>query len=299
MMIENFLLPTLASSLMLGFYDVCKKRAVHNNPVAPTLFWSNLCGTVFLLIMMSAGGKLAAAFSCSFTEYIFIFGKAVLVGSSWACVYYSMRELPISIAAPIRASAPLWVFVGGLFFYREIPSFLQAAAMVLIFAGYCIFALSGKLENINFKNSKPVHALLLGTLLGAASSLYDKYLLNSLQISPLTVQLYFALNLVAVLGANYLVCHIISGKSTVRRHFVWHWSVAAAGILLIAADFCYFYAVSLPEIHISIISLIRRSNCIVSFLLGAFIFHEKNLRNKFIAMLLILAGIALLGWCSR
>ena len=295
MEINNFIIPTIASALLLGFYDVAKKRAVLDNPVAPTLFFSNLCGSVFFVAALAITGRLAPAAACSFHQWLLILFKAALVGSSWACVYYAMRELPISIAAPVRASAPLWVFFGGLFLYGEIPGLIQAAAMLSIFAGYLIFALSGKLENINFARHKGIHALLLGTLLGAVSAIYDKYLLNSLHIAPNVVQFYFAVNLVIVLGLNYLVCSQISGNSKNKRKFHWHWTVAATGILLIAADYCYFYAVSLPEIHISVISLVRRSNCIVSFAMGALIFREKQLGKKFIAMLLILLGVVLLA----
>ncbi|MBE6402511.1 MAG: DMT family transporter [Lentisphaerae bacterium] len=293
MITENFLIPTLASSLMLGFYDICKKRAVQNNPVAPTLFYSNLCGTVFFIAMLGISGRIAAAANCTTLEWWLIFAKAILVGSSWACVYYAMRELPISIASPVRASAPLWVFIMGLCFYGEIPSLIQAFAMISIFAGYLIFALAGKLENISFARHKGIHALALGTLLGAASAIYDKYLLNTLHISPNVVQFYFAVNLVIVLGANYLICSSVKKENA--RKFHWHWSVALTGILLIAADFCYFYAVSMPDVHISIISLVRRSNCIVSFALGAFIFREKQLAKKFAALLLILLGVVLLA----
>ena len=294
MMIENFLIPTLASSLLLGFYDICKKRAVLDNPVAPTLFFSNLCGSIFFVAVLFFSGRIYAAAQCTMLEWWLLFAKAALVGSSWACVYYAMRELPISIASPVRASAPLWVFILGLCVYGEIPTLLQALAMLSIFAGYLIFALAGKLENINFTRHKGIHALALGTLLGAFSAIYDKYLLNTLHIAPNVVQFYFAVNLVIVLGANYLICSTLK-KTPGSKKFRWHWSVAATGILLIAADFCYFYAVSLPDVHISIISLVRRSNCIVSFALGALIFREKQLKKKFAALLLILLGVALLA----
>ena len=294
MITENFLIPTLASSLLLGFYDICKKRAVQDNPVMPALFYSNLCGSLFFIAAMALSGRIASAAACTVQEWWLIFAKAVLVGSSWACVYYAMRELPISIASPVRASAPLWVFIMGVCFYGEIPSLLQAFAMLSIFAGYLIFALTGKLENIDFKQHKGIHALALGTLLGAVSAIYDKYLLNTLHIAPNIVQFYFALNLVIVLGAGYMVYCFAPRKASDRK-FHWHWSIAATGILLIAADFCYFYAVSLPEVHISIISLVRRSNCIISFALGAFIFREKQLAKKFAALLLILLGVVLLA----
>ncbi len=294
MTVENFLIPTLASSLLLGFYDICKKHAVLDNPVAPTLFYSNLCGSIFFVTALFISGRIAAAANCTLAEWGLILFKAILVGSSWACVYYAMRELPISIASPVRASAPLWVFIMGLCFYGEIPTLLQAAAMLSIFGGYLIFALAGKLENIDFTRHKGIHALAAGTLLGAVSAIYDKYLLNTLHIAPNVVQFYFAVNLVLVLGANCLICSICRKNSNTKK-FHWHWSVAATGILLIAADFCYFYAVSLPEVHISIISLVRRSNCIVSFALGAFIFREKQLKKKFAALLLILLGVVLLA----
>ena len=291
---DNFLLPVLVSALLLGFYDVTKKRAVQGNPVAPTLFFSNLCGTLFFVLLLLVSGRAAAAVQCSFQQWWLIFFKAILVGSSWACVYYAMRELPISIASPIRASSPLCVFIGGLIFYGELPGLFQALAMALIFSGYLVFALAGKLENIRFVRHKGVHALLLGTLLGAASALYDKYLLNTLHIPGSVVQFYFAVNLVIVLGVNLILCRWFARGE--KKIFHWHWSVAATGILLIMADFCYFYAVSLPDIHISLISLIRRSNCIVSFAIGALWFREKHLGKKTIATLLILAGIAILSF---
>ena len=61
MTIENFLIPTLASSLLLGFYDICKKRAVLDNPVAPTLFFSNLCGSIFFVAVLFFSGRIYAA----------------------------------------------------------------------------------------------------------------------------------------------------------------------------------------------------------------------------------------------
>ena len=42
---------------------------------------------------------------------------------------------------------------------------------------------------------------------------------------------------------------------------------------------------------VSIVSMIRRSSVIVSFLCGALIFHEKNLKSKVIDLLLVLLGL--------
>ena len=53
-------------------------------------------------------------------------------------------------------------------------------------------------------------------------------------------------------------------------------------VFLSTADFLYFYALSMPDAMISIVSMVRRGSVIVSFLFGAALFHEKNLRGKLV-----------------
>ena len=50
---------------------------------------------------------------------------------------------------------------------------------------------------------------------------------------------------------------------------------------------------------ISIVSMIRRGSVIVSFLFGAMVFREKNLKSKAIDLLLILIGMVFLYLGSR
>jgi transporter family protein len=45
---------------------------------------------------------------------------------------------------------------------------------------------------------------------------------------------------------------------------------------------------------VSIVSSIRRSNVVVSFLVGAMAFHEKNRRLKAVALVGVLGGLWLL-----
>jgi hypothetical protein len=49
---------------------------------------------------------------------------------------------------------------------------------------------------------------------------------------------------------------------------------------LSAADFVYFYALGMDGAMISIVSMVRRGSVVVSFLFGAMIFREKNLKSK-------------------
>jgi transporter family protein len=65
-------------------------------------------------------------------------------------------------------------------------------------------------------------------------------------------------------------------------------------MLLMAADWFYFGALSQEGVAISVLSLIRRSNVALSFAAGALIFRERNLRRKGVALAAILIGVALL-----
>ena len=50
---------------------------------------------------------------------------------------------------------------------------------------------------------------------------------------------------------------------------------------------------------ISVVSMIRRSSVVVSFLCGALIMREKNLRSKVIDLVLVLLGMVFLYIGSR
>ena len=146
----------------------------------------------------------------------------------------------------------------------------------------------GKLEGFSFRH-KGMVLIFAGTLLGAASALYDKFLLNVLAISHTPLQFHFSLDLVLILGAAWLCC-----RKKSQSKFIWRWSIIATGILLVIADNLYFYALSTPEVKISILSLIRRSGCIISFLFGSWFFHDRQIKLKALALLLILLGVTLL-----
>lgn len=76
----------------------------------------------------------------------------------------------------------------------------------------------------------------------------------------------------------------------------WH---AHALVFLTAADMAYFYALSCPGAMIAIVSMARRGSVVVSFLFGALLFREKNLRSKFIDLLFVLLGMICLFVGSR
>lgn len=284
-------LPILGSALALGFYDIGKKMSVDKNSVMPALFFATAAGFLVMLGATVFRGTLPDCFQLELSFYLHVLIKALIVGSSWICIYYAMRELPVSISSPIRASSPLWTLIGALILFHEIPTLWQGVAMLLIFGGYYIFSIIGKMEGIHFTKSKGIYLIMLGTLIGSGSALYDKYLLGVLKLDREMLQFWFSADLVIVLGLAWLIRTAFGHK----HPFEWRWCIPITGILLIVADWLYFYAVSVPDAQIAILSLVRRSNCLVTFAVGGLWFHDKNLKQKAIPLLLILAGVVLLA----
>ena len=286
----RWLLPVLASALALGFYDICKKHALRDNSVMPVLFFSTCTGAAGFVAYLALTGDLAASVAASPRELGLAAVKVLLVGGSWICSYYAIRELPITLASPVRSTAPLWTFLGGVLIFREQLTLLQIAAAAVIFAGYCVFSVCGKLEGFPLR-SRGMVLIITGTLLGAASALYDKYLMNTLKIPTHRVQFLFMTGLMALLGVSWLIRSVCFGN---RHPFVWKWTIPAIGVLLVLADALYFHAVGMPETQISLVSLLRRMSCVVSFGVGALLFGERNIKRKLAALALFMLGVMLL-----
>lgn len=281
----------LISAFLLALYDLSKKQSVHNNAVMPVLYLGTVFGALGFLFFLLAIGKAGQAFFIDAATFWLIFIKSAIIAVSWVFAYYAMRELPFSIAAPIRASVPFWTLLGAIVLYQEIPSWMQGVGMGAVLTGYCLFSMAGKKEGIHFERNWGVFFAFAGTLLGSCSALYDKYLLQNSKIDRLAVQLWFELDLVIIFTLFILIQRFAKIH---RTSFEWRWSIPAVGLFLVAADWFYFAAVSEPDIPISIVSMLRRANVVVSFAIGAFIFHEQNIQKKAIALVVLILGIAIL-----
>ena len=287
----QWLLPVLVSALALGFYDVCKKHALRDNSVMPVLFLSTCAGTLGFIAYLALMGKLADAVAVTPKELGLISLKVLLVGGSWVSAYYAIRELPITLSSPIRSTAPLWTFLGGVLIFGERLTWTQLLAAAVIFAGYAVFSVCGKLEGFPLR-SRGMVLMIVGTLLGAASALYDKYLMNISKLPTHRVQFHFMTGLAVLFGLTCLIRRFCFGRD---HRFVWKWTIPAIGLLVVLADAVFFYALSMPDAQISLMSMLRRMSCVVSFGFGAFLFGEKNLKRKLVALVLFLIGVLLLS----
>ena len=63
------------------------------------------------------------------------------------------------------------------------------------------------------------------------------------------------------------------------------------GVLLVVADALYFRALAQPGALVSVVSTLRRTNVVLSFVVGSALFGERNRVPKAVALAGILLGI--------
>ena len=281
------------SAFLLGFYDVSKKYSLRNNAVIPILFLNTLfCSLIFLPLAFRTpfGGW-------EVQRYILL--KACIVLSSWLLGYIGIKNLPITIVGPINATRPVMVLVGALIIFGERLNLMQWAGVLLAILSFFLLSRSGKKEGIDFKHNRWILCTVGAAILGAISGLYDKYLMateSGLGLPRLTVQCWYNFYQCIMMGAMLLLLWWPKRKESTP--FKWRWNILLISVFLSIADYVYFYSLSLDGALISVVSMVRRSSVLVSFMLGALLFHEKNLRSKAIDLALVLLSMFLL-WLGQ
>jgi transporter family protein len=293
---------SIVSAFFLGFYDLAKKRSLEGNAVLPVLFFGTVTGALLWLPVILI--SLLAADHCPeiirvtvipVSDHLLILAKSLLVGASWLFGYFALKKLPLSIAAPIRATSPLWTILLAVLFFGEAPNPRQWLGILLVLAAFYAFSLVGKLDGIQMHRNKWIGCMMVATLLGACSALYDKYLLQVIGLPVATVQAWFSLYLVVVLLPFYILW--MRGVWP-RAHFHWRSSIPLIGVLLLLADFAYFTALTQEDALIAVISPLRRGAVVIAFLGGILLYKEKHFRPKALCIGVLLVGIALIQQSS-
>ena len=293
----NWLFATLLSAFFLGIYDLCTKASVRSNAVTPVLFFSTLTGAAvwgfLLLVQVVSPGTLPASLvtdPLTGKQHLQLLLKSGIVAASWIGTYYALKHLPLSLGAPIRAASPLWTLLGAVLILGERPTWLQSAGILTTLGSFVGLSIAGAQEGVHFHRNKWVGFLIVGTLFGAVSSLYDKYLLGTLKFSVPTVQCWFSIYLVVFFAPFALGWKL---RLWSRNEFRWRWSIPFIALALLVADYLYFSALRHPDALVAVVMSLRRASVLVAFAGGLLLFREVNGWKKLPAVLGILAGILL------
>ncbi len=299
-----WLILAFLSAALLGFYDVFKKKSLKENAVIPVLTLNTLFSSLIFLpfIILSAQGYLSEdslfyTHQYGWAEHKYILLKSLIVLASWLFAYFGLKHLPLTIVGPINATRPVMVLIGAMTFFSERLNLWQWVGVIIAMIGLYMLSRSSKKEGIDFKHNKWIIFVVLANMLGAVSGLYDKFLMASPEnggvgLDKLAVQSWYTFYQFFLMLAMLALLWWPLRKETTP--FRWDWCIILISIFLSAADFAYFYALGLDGAMISIVSMVRRGSVVVSFLFGAMVFREKNLKSKVVDLLLVLLSMLFL-----
>jgi transporter family protein len=287
----------LLSALFLGVYELCTKHAVRENAVLPVLFYSTLTGAAVWggLLLVDALFPLALPASLvtdrlTGFQHLQLALKSGIVASSWIFTYFGLKHLPLSLGSPIRATSPIVVLLGAMLILGERLTLLELLGVITTIGSFVALSIAGRGEGVQFHRNKWVWFLAAGTVLGATSALYDRYLLGRAQFSVPTVQAWFSIYLL-----GFFTPFMVGWQRRwwPRKEFYWRWSVPGIALALLVADYIYFSALTEPDALVSVVMSLRRGSTLVAFVGGLWWFGEQTDRIKVFAVLGILLGIVL------
>ena len=292
----------VGSAILLGIYDVFKKQASTRNDVLHILLMATSISTLLLapFILTSLFGwewLHGTAFDTSagtLRDHLLVLLKAAIVSVSWITGLMGLKHLPITTAGTIKTSRPVFVLLGSILIFGERLNTWQWVAVLLAFLALWLLGHTSRREGFDFVRNKWVICMWVSVVSGVASALLDKHLMASMQ--PMFVQgwcnLYIALILAAI---------VLFGRFTGQSYYQPYrhdWLILLIALFITWSDFLYFLSLTDPESMLSVVSVLRRSSVIITFICGAIFFKEKNLKSKALALLILLISMIILVYAS-
>ena len=312
----TWVLLAFVSSLCLGFYDISKKIALRDNSVVDVLTASIVISSAILAfpLLLSRLAPEIAADSFYYVPQLDLRGhlltivKSGIVLSSWICAYLALKHLPISVVSPWQATRPMWTLIGALLIFGERLNGWQWVGVTLAIGSIFAFSIGQHKRNKLSKNKQDKRyyiALALAILIGAASGLYDKYMMR--QFHHNAVQVYYTFYQAIMMLIVWTIDRYAKGRKTkdnvqctMDKRQPLHGPTTIIPIVLISvflviSDNVYMLALQDPDSMIAVVSTIRRGGTVIGFAYGLIFLKEPDPWKKILAMCGILAGLVCLA----
>lgn len=321
---------SVLSALLLGCYDIAKKQSLKRNGVLEVLLIATGLSTLFLFPV------LIGPHPATLQMHLLLLIKSLLVAGSWICGIIGLKHLPLTTVGIIKATRPVFVLLGCLLLFGEVLNLMQWAGIVVAILALTLLGLSSRNEGIFFHRDRWVWCMGLSVLFGVVSALFDKQIVSNLKLPPVFTlawcDLYVTILIAICVAVNRTLlrkkaapvvgmpsrqgagavgtesgfAEQTGGRVPLRPDsvpgivpFRWDWSLLLIAVFITISDILYFYSLSCEGSLLAVVSMLRRSSVVVTFLGGAILFKEKNLLAKGWVLLLLLAGMVLLFLGSR
>lgn len=272
----------LIYSFIKGARDLIKKKAMLKSTATEVLVLYT--SAAFLLVTPEA----PAAFRADLSVLPLIALKAVVLFVAYLCAFHAIHKLPISLYSVVDLSRMMFSILLGVALLQEVMGPWQVVGVCLVAAGILLLKVPQKSCHIQ-QDTKKIYVFLafLQSFLNACSGILDKVI--SLKMDSGPMQFWFML----FLALFYLLYAIftnvkINWKTALRNYWIW-----IMAIIYVVADKFLFMANGMEDSQVIIMTLLKRSGCIVTIIGGKLFFGEKRVAYKLLCACIVLTGILL------
>lgn len=277
-----WVLYVLIYSLTKGARDLIKKKALQKSSTTEVLVLYT--AAAFLLVTPTA----PEAFRADFHVLPLVALKAIVLFAAYLFAFHAIKALPISLYGVVDLSRMMFSILLGVFFLQEVMGPWQVVGMVLVAAGILLLKLPQKSTEPQ-QNIRKIYVILafVQSFLNACSGILDKIITRTMTSSQL--QFWFMLFLAVLYILYAIITRVkIHWKKVFHNHWIW-----IMAFIYVIADKFLFMANAAEESQVVIMTLIKRSGCIVTILGGKIFFDEERVGYKLLCALVMLSGILL------
>lgn len=280
----------LASNIWIIFvavYGICKglregvkKKAMEKSSMEDVLFFYTLIG--FIMSVPFAGNP----FDMPGIYYFYVVIKSFTIFLAWILSFSAVKKMPIGYYGILDMARVLFSTFLGITVLGEVLNGPQIFGMILVVSGLLLinFRRAGSGENVRFVY---ILTALFSCFLNSISSLLDKILMNSGEITGGQLQFWYML----FMAVMYFVYMSVKGNppkfSSVKNNY-W---ILLLSALLIIGDRVLFIANAMPQSKLTVITVVKQCAVIVTIIEGRIMFKEKRFLYKLLCASVMIAGI--------
>lgn len=243
----------------------------------------------FLVAILAAAGILLKGFEFSGTSLTWI--GVILVGFSYAAAsmlyFTSLKHIGMSQVKILEASKVFWILLGGFLFLNEAITLRKIFAIFFVFLAIVLVSFERKKI---FSFSIYSFYMLAAAILFGIGALLDRFLVN--HFSVISYQFF------NFLLPSIFVFLLKPNKLELLPGFLKNKEIMSKLALNSLAFFAGFNAIFMAYKvggEASRVDPILEAQTVIIVILGALFFKERtNLLKKFIASLLVVAGVVLI-----
>jgi drug/metabolite transporter (DMT)-like permease len=279
----------LTSAVLHALWNFLVKRSGASGPV---FIWLFTLPSVIVLAPVAIWMIVTRHITLALPAVLFLAGSAIVHTIYFLLLSRGYRDGELSIVYPIaRGTGPLLAGVIAIAILKERPSLAAFAGAVCISGGAVLLAREHRAasrESGGTRVRSVEYGLAIGVLIGIYT-VWDKYLVGSLAVSPLLLEWVLS-------GA---ICMLVtpsamSNFSLVRSTWEKHSRVAVAGALLSSASYISFLT-ALAASPVSRVAPLRETSILIGALLGTRLLGEGRPGRRLAAAGAISAGVILVS----